>query len=192
MDEILGLAYHRQMGLPVVIFRLFNTVGPRQTGQYGMVVPRFVQMALRGEPLTVYGDGQQTRCFCDVEDSVKAIIGLAECPEAVGKVFNIGSTEEIKILDLAYEVLSLVNTDRNRHRSGIAEFSEASVKGLDKQIVLVPYDKAYEEGFEDMRRRAPDISLIKDTIGWEPQIPLEETLRRVIAFYRAQHSRYKT
>jgi UDP-glucose 4-epimerase len=177
VDEFLGLAYHRQMGLPVVIFRLFNTVGPRQTGQYGMVVPRFVQQALRGEPLTVYGDGQQTRCFCDVEDAVRAIIGLAECPAAVGQVFNVGSTEEVTILELAEKVLYIVDT-LNVKRSNVQRANAAN-----RRIVFVPYDQAYEAGFEDMRRRVPDISKIKATIGWEPQVPLEETLRRVIAYY---------
>ncbi len=121
VDEFLGLAYYRQMGLPVVVFRLFNTVGPRQTGQYGMVVPRFVQKAIRREPLTVYGDGKQTRCFCYVEDTVRAIIGLAECPEAVGQVFNVGSTEEVSILDLANTVLELVGKDSRPKPPVIAE-----------------------------------------------------------------------
>ncbi len=118
VDEFLGLAYHRQMGLPVVITRLFNTVGPRQTGQYGMVVPRFVQQAVRGEPLTVYGDGQQTRCFCDVRDVVRAIMGLAGCPEAVGQVFNVGSTEEVTILALAQKVLALVDDAQGSRGAG--------------------------------------------------------------------------
>jgi len=168
IDEFLGLAYHRQMKLPVVIFRLFNTVGPRQTGQYGMVVPRFVRQALRGERLTVYGDGRQSRCFCDVDDAVRAIIGLAECPDAVGEVVNIGSTTEITILDLAREVIAMVSGERARHwvdRAGIA---------------FIPYEQAYEAGFEDMQRRRPDISKIKALIGWEPRISLEQTLARVI------------
>jgi UDP-glucose 4-epimerase len=189
VDEFLGLAYHRQMGLPVVIFRLFNTVGPRQTGQYGMVVPRFVQQALRGKPLTVYGDGQQTRCFCDVEDAVRAIIGLAECPEAVGQVFNIGSTEEISFVDLARKVLALVDDAqtskgaREQGGGGAEENSPLRPGTSVPRLKYVPYDQAYEAGFEDMRRRVPDISKIKATIGWEPQVPLEETLRRVIAYY---------
>ena len=172
-DEFLALAYHRQMGLPVVIFRLFNTVGPRQTGQYGMVVPRFVQQALRGEALTVYGDGQQTRCFCDVQDAVRAIMGLAECPEAVGQVFNVGSTEEVTILELAEKVLHIVDTLH-------VERSTLNEEG--GRIVFVPYEEAYEVGFEDMRRRVPDINKIKDMTGWEAQVSLEETLRRVIAY----------
>jgi UDP-glucose 4-epimerase len=170
VDEFLGLAYYRQMGLPVVIFRLFNTVGPRQTGQYGMVIPRFVQQALQKKPLTVYGDGRQTRCFCDVEDTVRAIIRLAECSEAVGQVFNIGSREEVTILDLARKVLSI---------TGDPQLSE-----LDGRITFVPYDQAYEAGFEDMQRRIPDIKRIKATIGWEPQISLEEVLRRIVESFR--------
>ncbi|MBC8449566.1 MAG: GDP-mannose 4,6-dehydratase [Chloroflexi bacterium] len=172
VDELLGLAYHRQMGLSVVIFRLFNTVGPRQTGQYGMVVPRFVEQALAGEPITVYGDGQQTRCFCDVRDAVRAIIGLAECPEAVGQVFNVGSTEEITILELARKVLRTVDT-LNVERSTLNEEGG--------RIVFVPYEEAYEAGFEDMRRRVPDISRIRHYLGWEPQRTLDETLRGIIA-----------
>jgi len=159
-----------------VIFRLFNTIGPRQTGQYGMVVPRFVRQALRGEPLTVYGDGQQTRSFCDVWDAVRAIVGLAKCPEAVGQVFNVGSTEEVTILALAQRILALVD-DTQRSR-GVGEQGR---RGAEERIVFVPYAQAYEAGFEDMRRRLPDIGKIKALIGWAPQVSLEETLRRVIA-----------
>ena len=185
VDEFLALAYYRQMGLPIVIFRLFNTVGPRQTGQYGMVVPRFVQRALRKEPLAVYGDGKQTRCFCDVEDTVRAIIGLAECPEAVGEVFNVGSTEEVSILDLAHTVLSLVGKEL-RPKPRLLEKKPGGEKGPygKRQILFVPYDQAYEEGFEDMQRRVPDIKKIRKRIGWEPQVSLEKMLQRVIAFYR--------
>ncbi len=170
VDEFLGLAYYRQMRLPVVIFRLFNTVGPRQTGQYGMVIPRFVQQALQKKPLTVYGDGRQTRCFCDVEDTVRAIIRLAECSEAVGQVFNIGSREEVTILDLARKVLSITGDPR--------------LSDLDGRITFIPYDQAYGAGFEDMQRRIPDIKRIKATIGWEPQISLEEVLRRIVESFR--------
>jgi len=173
VDEFLGLAYYRQMGLPVVIFRLFNTVGPRQTGQYGMVVPRFAGQALRGESLTVYGDGQQTRCFCDVEDVVRALISLAECPGAVGGVFNVGSTEEVTILGLAEKVLRTVDL--------LGLQPSTSVPGGER-IVFVPYEEAYEEGFEDMRRRVPDIGKIKAVVGWEPQVSLDETLRRVVLY----------
>jgi UDP-glucose 4-epimerase len=176
VDEFLGLAYHRQMGLPVVIFRLFNTVGPRQTGQYGMVVPRFVEQALQGKPLTVYGDGQQTRCFCNVEDVVRAIIGLAECPDAAGQVFNVGSTEEVTILGLAEKVLQTVDT---------MGAQAPTLRPQDERIRFVPYEEAYGAGFEDMRRRVPDVSRIKALIGWEPQLSLEETLQRV-ALYCAE------
>ncbi len=173
VDEFLALAYHREHGLPVVIFRLFNTVGPRQTGQYGMVVPRFVQQALAGQPLTVYGDGAQTRCFCNVLDAVQAIAGLAEADEAVGQVFNVGSTEEVTILELARRALTLVHGHGDAWRD---------------QITLVPYAQAYAAGFEDMLRRVPDISRIRQTIGWQPTIPLDETLRQVIGFYRSAKS----
>ena len=177
VDEVLGLAYHRQRGLPVVIFRLFNTIGPRQSGQYGMVAPRFVEQALRGEPLTVYGDGLQTRCFCDVEDAVRAIIGLAESPQAVGQVFNVGSTHEVSILDLAGMVLRAVD-----------ESLERINPDHNARIVFVPYEQAYEEGFEDMRRRVPDIGRIRDAIGWEPSVLLEETLRRIVQSHRREIS----
>jgi UDP-glucose 4-epimerase len=167
LDEFLGLAYYHQKGLPVVIFRLFNTVGPRQTGQYGMVVPRFVQAALRGEPLTVYGDGQQSRCFLHVSDAVDAMMKLAECPQAVGEVFNVGSTEQVTILELAQRVLKHVAVSKNGH----------------EPIVYVPYEQAYAAGFEDMRRRVPDVSKIHRFTGWEPKHTLDEILRDVIASF---------
>ena len=163
LDEFLGLAYYHQKDLPVIMFRLFNTVGPRQTGQYGMVVPRFVQTALRGEPLTVYGDGQQSRCFMHVLDAVNAIMKLAECPQAVGEVFNVGSTEEVTVLELAHRVLQHVGVSKNGH----------------EPIVYVPYEQAYAAGFEDMRRRVPDISKIHRFTGWEPKRTLDEILRDV-------------
>ena len=165
MDEFLALAYYKQNGLPVVICRLFNTVGPRQTGRYGMVVPRFVRQALRGEPLTVYGDGQQTRCFADVRDVVRAVEALAGHAGAVGQVFNVGSTEEISILQLARRVIQLT--------------------GSRSEIVHVPYAQAYEEGFEDFRRRAPDISKIERLTGFRPQHGLDDTLQRIIDDVRA-------
>lgn len=168
MDEFLALAYHKQFGVPVVICRFFNTVGPRQTGMYGMVIPRLVQQALAGKPLTVYGDGQQTRCFCSVQDTVRAVVGLAAEPGAVGEIFNVGSIEEITILELARRVL-----DRT---------SSAS------EIRLIPYDQAYEAGFEDMRRRVPDTSKIKAWIGWQPTVSLNETLDQVIAQFRSAQS----
>ena len=169
VDEFLALAYHREHGLPVVIFRLFNTVGPRQTGRYGMVIPRFVRQALAGEPLTVYGDGSQSRCFCNVSDSVRAIAGLAEAPEAVGRVFNIGSTEEVTILELARRTLALARDGDNNWQ---------------QQIRFISYEDAYALGFEDMQRRVPDISRIGQTIGWSPLIPLDTTLQQVIDFVK--------
>ena len=174
VDEFLGLAYHHQMGLPVVIFRLFNTVGPRQTGQYGMVVPRFVQQALQGGPVTVYGDGQQTRCFCDVRDTVRAIIGLAECPAAVGQVFNIGTTNEISILDLARRVIQIT--------SGLK--ASPSSEHSEEPIDFIPYEEAYDADFEDMRRRVPDTTKIQQFIGWQPQRTLDETLRDIAASFK--------
>lgn len=174
VDEFLGLAYYQQKGLPVVIFRLFNTVGPRQTGQYGMVVPRFTQQALQGNSLTVYGDGQQTRCFCDVRDTVRAIVGLAECPEAVGQVFNIGATDEISILELARKVIRTL--DELKVRPSVSD-SESSL------IKFVPYEEAYQTDFEDMRRRVPDTSKIQQLIGWQPNYTLDETLKDIVASY---------
>ena len=164
MDEFLALAYYKQHRLPIVIFRLFNTIGPRQTGHYGMVVPRFVRQALRGEPITVYGDGRQTRCFLDVRDAVRAITGLAEAPAAVGQVFNVGSTEEISILALAQRVKTLTTSP--------------------SEIVFIPYEQAYEEGFEDFQRRVPDISKIERLLGYRPQYSLDETLQSVIDYFR--------
>jgi UDP-glucose 4-epimerase len=164
VDEFLALAYWKEKALPVVIFRLFNTIGVRQTGQYGMVVPRFVSQALKGDPISVYGDGQQSRCFCDVSDAARAIIELADCPKAVGEVFNVGSTTEITILELARRVKALT--------------------GSRSEIVFVPYEKAYEKGFDDMRRRVPDISKISHVIGWTPRLSLDESLERIIAYTR--------
>src|SRR5574341_237144 len=166
LDEHLALAYHKEAGLPIVIFRLFNTVGPRQRGHYGMVIPRFVQWALAGEPLRVYGDGRQSRCFANVSDVVRAIIGLADCQEAVGKVFNIGTQEEITIIDLANRVKQLT--------------------GSQSEIVMIPYDQAYETGFEDMRRRVPDIRKIYQVLGWKPEKSLNQTLEEVIAHFRSK------
>ena len=166
IDEFLGLAYNRQFGLPVVVMRFFNTVGPRQTGRYGMVVPRFVRQALRNEPIQVYGDGQQSRCFADVLDVVDAVVKLAEHPEAVGNVFNIGATEEITINDLAQQILELT--------------------GSPSEIVLVPYEEAYAPGFEDMRRRVPSLDKIHRLISYVPHYSLKETLQRVIAYERTQ------
>ena len=159
LDEFLGLAYYRELGLPVIVVRLFNTVGPRQTGRYGMVVPRFIEQALRGEAITVYGDGKQSRCFCDVADVVLALAALIGHPQAAGRVFNVGSTEEVTIEELAQRV--------------------RTVTGSDSPIVYVPYEDAYAPGFEDMRRRVPDISRIQGLLDWRPRISLDETLARI-------------
>jgi UDP-glucose 4-epimerase len=164
IDEFLALAYHKQFDVPVVICRFFNTVGPRQTGMYGMVIPRFVQQALAGKPITVYGDGQQTRCFCNVKDTVRAVMALAVEPQAVGEIYNVGSEDEITIRALAEQVLART--------------------GSSAEIVIVPYDQAYEKGFEDMVRRVPSIAKIKAAIGWQPTISLDHTLDEVIAYFR--------
>lgn len=159
VDEFLGLAYYSEHGLPVVPFRMFNTVGPRQTGHYGMVIPRLMNQALKGEPITVYGDGTQTRCFCDVHDVVQAMIGLMLHPDAPGKLFNVGSEEEIAINDLALLIKEVTHSSSD--------------------IVWIPYSKAYAPGFEDMQRRVPSISRIDELIGWRPTISLMDTLKRV-------------
>jgi UDP-glucose 4-epimerase len=169
IDEFLALAYWREKKLPTVVVRLFNTVGPRQTGRYGMVVPRFVRQALDGAPMTVYGDGRQSRCFTDVQDAVRAIIALSLSPAAVGQVFNGGTTDEVSIGELAERVKRLT--------------------GSASPIVLVPYDEAYQPGFEDLRRRVPSIAKAGRVVGYEPQVPLDETLRRVIDFLRASGRR---
>jgi len=168
LDEFLALAYHKEAGLPVVIVRLFNTVGPRQRGRYGMVIPRFVRWALANEPIQVYGDGKQTRCFANVHDVVKALVALAETPQAEGEIFNVGSQEEVSILELAERVKACVNST--------------------SEISLVPYEKAYEEGFEDMRRRVPNTEKIKALIGWEAKTSLDETLAQVAAYLREEQA----
>ncbi len=162
IDEFLALAYWKERRLPVVIVRLFNTVGPRQTGQYGMVLPTFVRQALAGEPITVFGDGLQSRSFTYVGDVVDAIVRLANEPRAIGQVFNIGNTQEITIGALAERVRELT--------------------GSRSPIRLVPYDEAYEAGFEDMPRRVPDITRIKDLIGFEPRVALDDIVQRVIDY----------
>jgi UDP-glucose 4-epimerase len=166
IDEFLALAYHKQFGVPTVICRFFNTVGPRQTGSYGMVIPRMVEQALAGKPLTVYGDGRQTRCFCNVKDTVGAVVALAAEPKAVGEIFNVGSQEEIAIGELAERI-------RVRARS-------------QSSVVVVAYDLAYEKGFEDMHRRVPSLEKIEAAIGWRPTISLNQTLDEVIAYFQAQ------
>ncbi|MCS6882532.1 MAG: GDP-mannose 4,6-dehydratase [Oscillochloridaceae bacterium] len=166
VDEFLALAYQREFGLEVVPFRLFNTVGPRQTGQYGMVVPRFVRQALRGEPITVFGDGTQRRCFCDVRDAVEAIIGLALHPEAPGRLYNIGNPEEVSIRELA---------ERVRRLTGSAS-----------PIVSVPYSEAYGPGFEDMQRRVPDTRRVQALLGWRATRSLDEILVSVVEYERSR------
>lgn len=164
MDEFTALAYHRSKGLPVIIARLFNTVGPRQTGAYGMVIPRLIQQAIKNEPLTVFGDGTQTRTFTYVKDVVEALTGLMDAEQAVGEIFNIGGTEEISIADLAERIISAV--------------------GSRSRIELVPYEKAYEKDFEDMQRRVPGIEKIKDAIGFIPRTGLEAILKHTIEYIR--------
>jgi len=168
IDEFLALAYWREKKLPTVIVRLFNTVGPRQTGQYGMVVPTFVKQALSGRPVTVYGNGEQTRCFAYVGDVVNALIALMNHPDAVGEVFNVGSNEEVSITQLAHRVLELTNSS--------------------SEIVYVPYDEAYEEGFEDMPRRVPDISKVSGLIGFRPNTSLDGILQQVIEYFSGRQS----
>jgi len=162
VDEFLALAYHQETDLPVTIFRLFNTVGARQTGQYGMVLPRFVGWALKGEPIQVYGEGNQTRCFGNVRDIVDAIYKLSQEPRAIGGVFNIGSTEEISIKGLAERVIA---------RTGSAS-----------KIQFIPYDQAYEKGFEDFVRRVPSIDKIMQIIEWKPTTPLDTTIDQIIEY----------
>ena len=164
LDEFLALAYWKEKKLPVVIVRFFNTVGPRQTGQYGMVIPNFVGQALAGQPITVFGDGEQTRSFTYVGDVVDALVRLVAEPKAVGQVFNIGNTEEISILALARKVRAMT--------------------GSSSEIALIPYDQAYEAGFEDMPRRVPDLRKIDALIGYEPRVSLDEILSRVIDHFR--------
>ena len=161
IDEFLALAYWKERKQPVIIVRLFNTVGPRQTGQYGMVVPNFVRQALANEPITVFGDGTQSRSFTYVGDVVRAVIALVDEPRAIGQVFNIGNGHEISIMDLAQRIKQMT--------------------GSRSPIVTIPYDQAYEAGFEDMPRRVPDISKIRALIGYEPTVELDEILTRVIA-----------
>jgi UDP-glucose 4-epimerase len=166
VDEFLGLAYAQEFNLDVVLLRLFNTVGVRQTGRYGMVIPRFVRQALNNEPITVYGDGTQQRCFCDVRDTTRAIASLAQNPGATGRVFNIGGTEEVSMLQLARRI--------------------ADMAGSRSAIKLVPYSEAYQPGFEDMQRRVPDTSRIEALTGWRPTINLDAILRNVITHERAR------
>lgn len=168
IDEFLGLAYYRQFGMPVVIVRLFNTVGPRQTGQYGMVVPRFVTQALKGEPLTVYGDGTQTRAFAYVGDVVDAMIALMENSKAYGEVFNIGNDKEISIAELARLVIERTHSPSS--------------------ITYIPFEQAYDENFEDLQRRVPDLTKIRQLINYTPKVGIEEIIDKVTAYMRSRLS----
>ena len=156
IEEILAYSYWRDKGLPTVIVRLFNTVGPRQVGHYGMVIPRFVEQALRGAPITVYGDGSQRRCFCHVADSTAALLGLADSVEAEGRVFNVGAQREISMTDLARTICERV--------------------GSRSELTFIPYDEAYEFGFEDMERRVPDTDRVNGLLGWTPERTLEQII----------------
>jgi UDP-glucose 4-epimerase len=166
IDEVLAYAYHKERGLPTVVVRLFNTVGPRQSPAYGMVIPRLVRQALAGEPITVHGDGTQTRCFCHVSDVVRGIVGLLDHPDAVGEVFNIGSGQEISMLDLAKRIIELT--------------------GSTSSIELIPYEQAYEAGFEDMQRRVPDTTKLRALTGWQPTLDLTDILEGTIAEARLE------
>lgn len=166
MDEFLALAYYREQNLPVIIARLFNTVGPRQSGEYGMVLPRFIESALRNEALRVFGDGQQTRCFCHVSDTVEALMRLQRAPGAYGQIFNVGSTEEVTIVELAQKVIAAVEAG---------------------SIKLVPYDEAYAPGFEDMARRRPCTDKLARTIGFRPATSLQEIIQSAVERKKAPH-----
>jgi len=172
IDEFLAIAYWRERALPTTVVRLFNTVGPRQTGSYGMVVPRLVGQALGGEPLTVYGDGRQTRCFCHVADVVQALFALATDERAYGNVFNVGATTEISILDLAQLIIDVTHSK--------------------SQISLIPYDEAYGEGFEDMYRRVPDTTKVRELIDWHPIHTLQDVVQDVVACQRDTRSQVAT
>lgn len=165
IDEFLAIAYWREKRLPTVVARFFNTVGPRQTGQYGMVIPRFVSQALADRPITIYGDGTQSRCFTHVSDTVRAAIGLMETDNAIGEVFNIGGYEEVTIQELAERV--------------------RAATGSSSELVYVPYATAYEDNFEDMQRRVPSIEKINGMIGWSPRVSLDRILESVIEYHRA-------
>ncbi|MBO5924401.1 MAG: GDP-mannose 4,6-dehydratase [Lentisphaeria bacterium] len=166
LDEFYLMAYHRNMALPGTVVRFFNAVGPRQTGQYGMVIPRFVQAALNNQSLKVYGTGEQSRCFCHVFDTVRALVALADCPESVGKIYNIGGTTPVSIRELAEQV--------------IKQLASSS------KIELIPYEQAYENGFEDMLRRKPDTRAVKELINWQPEHDLSDIIADVAADLKAQ------
>ncbi|MFO7181302.1 MAG: GDP-mannose 4,6-dehydratase [Pseudomonadota bacterium] len=164
IDEFLAIAYWKERRLPTTVVRLFNTVGPRQTGQYGMVLPTFARQALKNQPITVYGTGNQTRCFCHVSDVVRALIELSQRDAAVGEVYNVGSTNEITIMELAQRI--------------------RAAAGSESIIQVIPYEEAYEEGFEDMLRRVPDITKIGALIGWKPDLSLDQIIHDVLQFER--------
>jgi UDP-glucose 4-epimerase len=164
IDEFLGLAYWKEKGLPVVIVRFFNIVGPRQTGRYGMVIPRFVKQALQNKPVTIFGDGKQSRCFAHVHDAVKALIKLSQTDELVGQIVNLGNDEEVTIEDLARKIKALTESN--------------------SEIKYISYDEAYEEGFEDMKKRVPDLSKIKKLIGYKPEHSLDNIINDVISYYK--------
>jgi UDP-glucose 4-epimerase len=166
VDEMLAYVYWKEKNVPSIIVRLFNTVGPRQTGAYGMVVPRFIGQALKNEPITVYGNGKQSRCFVHVGDVVKALIKLVEEPKAVGEVFNIGSQEEISIEELSKEIIRIAKSK--------------------SKITYIPYEKAYEEGFEDMQRRVPDTAKISKLIGFKPTYTLEGIIKDIVAYLKTK------
>jgi UDP-glucose 4-epimerase len=170
VDEFVALAHHEETGLPVTIFRLFNTVGPRQSGRYGMVIPRFVSAALRGERLQIHDDGEQTRCFLHVTDAISAILGLTDSAGAIGRVFNVGSDESTSIIGLARRALALAGVDD-------AEIPD--------RLLHVPYDQVYGPGFEDMRARRPDTTRLRQTTGWRPTRSLDDILADVFAYERA-------
>jgi len=165
LAEFMALSYFKEREVPVVIVRFFNTCGPRQTGQYGMVIPRFVRDALLGKPIVVYRDGAQARCFTYVGDVVRAVNALMETDEAIGEVFNVGSTQEVQIRELAQKVIELT--------------------GSSSRIEYMSYEDAYGEGFEDVKRRVPDISKIRNLTGWQPEVDLDELLQKVIAYEKA-------
>jgi UDP-glucose 4-epimerase len=167
LDEFLALAYHQERGLDCVIVRLFNTVGPRQSGQYGMVIPRFVSAALSGRPLELHGDGTQTRCFCHVQDTIRALTGLMDADGVSGEIFNVGSTERLTINELAHRVIERT--------------------GSQSTIVSIPYDEVYGQGIEDMLHRQPAIEKITGAIGWAPTVGLDGILADVIRHVRAEH-----
>ena len=164
LGEFLGLAYWKETNLPVVVARFFNTIGPRQTGQYGMVVPNFVCQALEGDPITVFGTGKQSRCFCYVGDTVAAVMRLLEAPAAVGQVFNIGSSEEISIENLAKMIRAKLNSS--------------------SEIRYIPYEQAYEKGFADMPRRVPSTAKIEQCVGWHPATSLDTSIDAIVGYFR--------